>query len=825
MKKENVNITTIAFWAEHTGKEKLFFSFVVPFLCLFFAVTGLIGCFVTAFSLQPVLTLLYGGLFLMSVFWTVFSRLKLDGIYRFLAFIAVMVVESIFLLFMQAKAISGFFQTANGVFESLNESYHGSIALYQVGENAMELTIFLLFLLFPITGLLSLGMVRKQNVWCLAAVAFPVVFCGCLTNGTLEEGYLFLLFFSFLALLLESALVTPFSLEGEVKEERYYQEIKSKVLLALLLPLVVLSVISFSALRPALHPPITKVRDAGSKTENGVLQLVWSVLPGISGGRMELTVEGVGGGVDEGALGGTEGYYFGKVQALKVTCEESPKETLYLKGYIGSEYTGNSFDAYSGESLLNAAQGWKTDGSPLLYVQNLPFLRMMYAENVTVTGEDEEETELAEELTSSALSLTVENLNANDAYTYVPYYAFLNDYYEMLSGDGAVASQTRTEDTYSYYPRGAYEEKMTEWQELEDAHGVLDSVEAAYESYVKSMYLQIPDTGLEQLQAECESAEIEGIKDITKIETIEDIEKVKEYVVKTLTERATFDMDVESLPEGKDFVAWFLYEKKVGYSTHFAASATMMFRMFGIPSRYVVGYAAPEGLFTMKSDGSYEAILEDDNAHAWTEIYISGIGWVPVETTPGYVAMAAEGTGDAIGAGETTSSDAEEKEPEESLEPKPQEEPEAMEAAGTPIWQKAVAIFVICFVLVIATAIIRRRILTRKRAGKETKLDTAGNIKYVYGSFRSLLAFDGWSEAPGCESEDFGILLSEQYKAGSEEDWNTFAMIVLMTYYGYDERKPGELYHLTSMYAAVAGEVYSKQKLGGKLRFKWWWCY
>ena len=122
MKKENVNITTIAFWAEHTGKEKLFFSFVVPFLCLFFAVTGLTGCFVTAFSLQPVLTLLYGGLFLMSVFWTFFSRLKLDGIYRFLAFIAVMVVESICLLFMQAKAISGFFQTANGVFESLNES-------------------------------------------------------------------------------------------------------------------------------------------------------------------------------------------------------------------------------------------------------------------------------------------------------------------------------------------------------------------------------------------------------------------------------------------------------------------------------------------------------------------------------------------------------------------------------------------------------------------------------------------------------------------------------------------------------------------------------
>lgn len=61
----------------------------------------------------------------------------------------------------------------------------------------------------------------------------------------------------------------------------------------------------------------------------------------------------------------------------------------------------------------------------------------------------------------------------------------------------------------------------------------------------------------------------------------------------------------------------------------FASAAVVMFRMFGLPARYVVGYAAPQSLFTQQEDGSWHAILQDDNAHAWAEVYISGQGWSP----------------------------------------------------------------------------------------------------------------------------------------------------------------------------------------------------
>ena len=83
-----------------------------------------------------------------------------------------------------------------------------------------------------------------------------------------------------------------------------------------------------------------------------------------------------------------------------------------------------------------------------------------------------------------------------------------------------------------------------------------------------------------------------------------------------------------------------MYESKSGYSVQFASAATLMFRMFGLPARYVVGYAAPQSLFTRQADGSWHAVLQDDNAHAWAEVYIDGQGWTPMEMTPGVLVTA-----------------------------------------------------------------------------------------------------------------------------------------------------------------------------------------
>lgn len=234
------------------------------------------------------------------------------------------------------------------------------------------------------------------------------------------------------------------------------EQMKSSVNDWLLLQAVVLSLLAFVLVRP-LTNTLLQAQEAGMKTQNGVLQAVWQLLPAVSGGRLKLSVEGVGGGVSDGTLTDQDGFYFGKVQALKVTVSEKPSETVYLKGFIGTDYTGTAFEEADGESFVQAASLWKLDGNVSLGVENLPFLRTYYAENVVFTGEgDDAKPELAANAASSAVTLQVENLAANPNYTYVPYGAFLNDYYQVLGGDGALAGQSVQQDIFPVIPESSW---------------------------------------------------------------------------------------------------------------------------------------------------------------------------------------------------------------------------------------------------------------------------------------------------------------------------------------------------------------------------------
>ena len=108
-----------------------------------------------------------------------------------------------------------------------------------------------------------------------------------------------------------------------------------------------------------------------------------------------------------------------------------------------------------------------------------------------------------------------------------------------------------------------------------------------------------------------------------------------------LNERCHYSTDAAA-PADTDPVLYFLNESHAGSSTQFASAAVVLCRMLGLPARYVVGYAAPQSLFTIQGDGSYRAVLQDDNAHAWA-VYLAGQGWTPLEVTPGMAAELTEG--------------------------------------------------------------------------------------------------------------------------------------------------------------------------------------
>ena len=78
-----------------------------------------------------------------------------------------------------------------------------------------------------------------------------------------------------------------------------------------------------------------------------------------------------------------------------------------------------------------------------------------------------------------------------------------------------------------------------------------------------------------------------------------------------LNEHCRYSADAET-PDDTDPLLYFLSESHAGSSTQFASAAVLLCRMVGLPARYVVGYAAPQSLFTAAGDGSCRAVLQDD---------------------------------------------------------------------------------------------------------------------------------------------------------------------------------------------------------------------
>ncbi|MGB7964143.1 MAG: DUF3488 and transglutaminase-like domain-containing protein [Propionicimonas sp.] len=71
----------------------------------------------------------------------------------------------------------------------------------------------------------------------------------------------------------------------------------------------------------------------------------------------------------------------------------------------------------------------------------------------------------------------------------------------------------------------------------------------------------------------------------------------------------------------------FLLSSRSGYCEQFAGSLATLARMINIPSRVVIGF-----LPGVRAEDQFEVSLRQ--AHAWTELYFDGLGWVPFDPTP-----------------------------------------------------------------------------------------------------------------------------------------------------------------------------------------------
>ena len=93
-----------------------------------------------------------------------------------------------------------------------------------------------------------------------------------------------------------------------------------------------------------------------------------------------------------------------------------------------------------------------------------------------------------------------------------------------------------------------------------------------------------------------------------------------------------YDLDVDT-GDGTDAISAFLRDRR-GFCVQFASTYAVMARTLGIPSRVAVG-------FTHGDQSGDNFSVRSHHAHAWPEIYLSGLGWThlfdptpPAESNP-----------------------------------------------------------------------------------------------------------------------------------------------------------------------------------------------
>jgi hypothetical protein len=108
----------------------------------------------------------------------------------------------------------------------------------------------------------------------------------------------------------------------------------------------------------------------------------------------------------------------------------------------------------------------------------------------------------------------------------------------------------------------------------------------------------------------------------------EDFARRVERIRGFLQQRFSYSLE-QSNSDKPDPLAAFLFEDRRGHCEYFATALAVMLRFAGVPARVVGGF---QGGWLDEQDNV--VVFTADNAHAWVEWYLPGVGWVVDDATP-----------------------------------------------------------------------------------------------------------------------------------------------------------------------------------------------
>ena len=316
----------------------------------------------------------------------------------------------------------------------------------------------------------------------------------------------------------------------------------------------------------------------------------------------------------EGDLSKADSLLDGNKTTLQVKTQQV--KSLYLKGFVGSNY-----DQGVWTSLTNQDYGYQNSGM-LDWLMEHGYNAIAPLGVYNTTGEASIDTN----------SVVVSNVGANRKYIYTSN--------SVLDFDSSRIKKNKDQDYTSLTFFGTkgysfdeisssdpYELFLTaDWinnPQTNDQNEFLQA-ESVYRQFVYDHYLTVPESLESTINTYFKNQYQEENDSIFTVTT---------FIRNQLSLYVKYSSKMEQTNDD-DPILYFLTEGKQGNAVLFASTAVEAYRSFGIPARYVEGYYLSESAVSKSNDGN--VALTSQDSHAWVEVYMDGVGWLPIDVTPGF---------------------------------------------------------------------------------------------------------------------------------------------------------------------------------------------
>ena len=602
--------------------EKVF-DFIGKWIIVALGIIASLGAFINMFDVpiyMPVIVLL--SIFFAGIFLAVS---KLEKQYKVIFNVAILVIMAIVSFILRKQLLAGIYSVSNSVIDVYNEYFGGNVGYFDV-KKVKTLT-------------------EARNYNTIIASAAIIIYSFIIVTATWYK------VFASIHILLSLCFLLPGLVLGKVPNSLFmsmlviyymacfmYQH--NKVIHpARLMVLIGVSVgiigLIFLVCPPYAYDGENRYKNANEKLNKFAEKFS---LDNLSKGNFESVFQGNGqqeqlanGGINGGRLGEADSVTYTGTVMLNVKMNGQTNHNLYLKGFVGTKYAGTQWITASDELVVS--------------------INEVYDEYAAYSKE--EQGEIKEKIFSAGYDNYKSNIDkmmivsyGYDAtsYRYFPYYSNMTEE-EDIQLYYAIRPEMKKTKTYTYHFADISETEM--YQRFSIA-----KEDAKIYDYIKETNLEVN----ENLEYVFES--IPGIEKDCYDETPESLRTCIEIVRNYLTENTEYSLNPGKSVYG-DFVEDFLLYKKKGYCTAYASSAVLLLRYMGVPARYVEGYviqqedykeipgsSAISDYYSESISDNYnrgndyvsvEIEVKDSSAHAWVEVYVPGLGFSPVEVTPGYL--------------------------------------------------------------------------------------------------------------------------------------------------------------------------------------------